>query len=282
MMGRIRNHLKSWRVFGLLWACWCIPVAVLAAEPSALGAAANQYRLGPGDVIRISVYQSPDLSLESRVGESGTITYPLLGSVQLSGLTINEAENLIATNLKQGGYIRNPQVLIAITQIRSNQISVLGMVGRSGRLPLDMAGMRLTEVLAMAGGLAGDAASETLVLTGTRNGQPHRAEINLPAIFEPGGQAKDVIVMPGDVLWVDRAPQVYFYGEINRPGQMRLGRGMTVMQALAAAGGVSQRGTLKGLRISRRDATGAVVSIEPEMNDLLRDGDVVYVRESLF
>jgi len=84
------------------------------------------------------------------------------------------------------------------------------------------------------------------------------------------------------VVWVDRGPVVYIYGEVQRPGAMRLERGMTVMQALATGGGLTQRGTEKGMRVHRKTADGKVQVVQPSMDDALRDGDVVYVRESLF
>jgi polysaccharide export outer membrane protein len=81
---------------------------------------------------------------------------------------------------------------------------------------------------------------------------------------------------------VDRQPQIYIYGEVQRPGPIRLERNMTLMQALATGGGLTQRGTEKGIRVHRRDASGSVQAITPGMDDRVQDGDVVYVRESLF
>lgn len=250
-----------------------------AATPAV---AASDYRIGAGDVIRITVYQSPDLSLEARVTELGVISYPLVGRVTMSGLTVNEAETALANALKKGEFVKNPQVIIVVTQVRANQVNVLGQVAKPGRIPLDVTGMRLTEILALAGGVAAGAGSDTVVLIGERNGKTVRHEVDLPAIFAPGGRDKDIVVMPGDSVWVDRAPQVFLYGEVTRPGQLRLDRGMTVMQALAAAGGPTARGTLKGLRISRKGPDGKSESIEPSLDDLLRDGDVMQIRQSLF
>ena len=121
-----------------------------------------------------------------------------------------------------------------------------------------------------------------VVLTGRRDGQPYRVEIDLPLLFSAGGRDKDVIVQNGDTVWVDRQPIVYIYGEVQRPGAMRLERDMTVLQALAAGGGLNARGTQKGLRVHRKGRDGAVEILEPTMTDKLREGDVVFVRESLF
>jgi polysaccharide export outer membrane protein len=257
-----------------------------AAQPAAPRAAtasdADHSLIGVGDTIRITVYQSPDLSLETRVNESGAISYPLLGRVKLAGLTVTAAEQHIADELKRGDFVKDPQVIILVTQVRANQVNVLGQVGKPGRYPLDLSGMRLSEVIALAGGVVAGVGSDTIVLTGTRDGHPFRHEVNLPHLFSAGGSADDIVVAPGDSIWVDRAPQIYLYGEIQHPGALRLERGMTVMQAVAAGGGATVRGTLKGLKVTRRDADGKMQTFEPSMEDTLKDGDVVFIRESLF
>ena len=250
--------------------------------PAAKPVDVDQSRIGAGDTIRITVYQSPDLSMETRVNEGGAISYPLLGRVQLAGLTVTAAEQHIASELKRRDFVKDPQVIIVVTQVRANQINVLGQVGKPGRYPLDLTGMRMTEVLALAGGVIAGAGSDTIVLTGTRDGRPFRHEVDLPRLFAPGGNAEDIVVAPGDTVWVDRAPQIYMYGEIQHPGAMRLERGMTVMQAVAAGGGATPRGTLKGLKVTRRSPDGKMQTLEPSMEDTLKDGDVVFVRESLF
>jgi len=259
---------------------WAQTRSDMAAEQGS--GVADQYKIGPGDTVRIAVYQSPDLSVEARVTENGTISYPLIGTFQISGLTVTEAEKSLASALKKGDFLRNPQITIQVVNVRANQVKVLGQVSNPGLVPLDMAGMRLTDVLAAVGGIAAGSGADTVVLTGTRDGQPVRYEIDVPQLFAPGGQSRDVVMQPGDTIWVDRFPTVFMYGEVQRPGEIRLERGMTVMQALASAGGLTQRGTLRGLRIGRRDATGKTVELELGLDDKLQAGDIVYIKESLF
>lgn len=251
------------------------------AQPVAAGAPAAEYRLGSGDVVRITVYQNPDLTLETRVNENSLISYPLLGSVRLGGLGISAAEKLIADGLRSGNFVKNPQVTVVVLQVRGNQASVLGQVNRPGRYPLEVADLRLSDLLALAGGTAAGG-SDVVVVTGTRNGQPFRQEVDLPTVFAAGGKDKDILIQNGDSVWVDRQPLVYIYGEVQRPGPMRLERGMTLMQALASGGGLTQRGTEKGIRVHRKGADGKVQVITPAMDDTIETGDVVYVRESLF
>jgi polysaccharide biosynthesis/export protein len=280
-MNATTSKLISRRLFAsapLLLAA--APVLVWAQQ--GLPAAANaQYRLAAGDVIRISVYQSADLTLETRLTEAGTISYPLLGSVALAGLTVSEAEKRIADGLRTGNFVKQPQVSVAVQQVRGNQVSVLGQVGKPGRYPLETGNVQLTDMIATAGGVVPGGADQVVVV-GTRNGQPYRAEIDLPSVFGAGRRANDLTLQNGDVIWVERAPMIYMYGEVQKPGSLRLERGMTVMQALAASGGLTQRGTERGLRVHRRDAEGKVRIIEPAMTDKLQAEDIIYIRESVF
>jgi polysaccharide export outer membrane protein len=250
-------------------------------QPAAAPAVPAQYRLSQGDIVRITVFQNPDLSIETRINESGAISYPLLGNVTLSGMTISDAEQRIARGLRDGNFVRQPQVTINITQVRGNQVSVLGHVGRPGRYPLETGEVRLTDLLATAGGVT-PTGSDIVVVTGTRKGQPFRTEIELPTVFAPNRRGADLMLENGDVVFVERAPTIYMYGEVQRPGALRLERGMTVMQALAAAGGLNQRGTLRGMRVTRKDEAGRTRDVELKLTDTLRPDDVVTVRESIF
>lgn len=243
--------------------------------------AAPDYALAPGDGIRITVFQNPDLTLESRVSESGTISYPLLGEVRLGGLTVAEGERRIAAGLAGGGFIKQPQVTITLLQIRGNQVSVMGLVNRPGRFPLETPNTRLTEALAMAGGVAAGGA-DTAILVGSRQGRPYRVEVDIPALFLEPGADKDVQVASGDIIYVHRAPVFYIYGEVQRPGAYRLERDMTVMQGLAQGGGPTLRGSEKSLRVMRRDKDGRVAQLSPARSDALQPNDVIYVPESLF
>ncbi len=280
-VGTAARHWLALPIIALMMAAAVPPAAAQTAPTATATATANEYRLGSGDVIRVNVYQNPDLTLETRVTEAGLVSYPLLGSIRLGTLSVTAAEKLIADGLRSGNFVKQPQVTIVVLQVRGNQASVLGQVNRPGRYPLEVADMRLTDLLAMAGGAATNGA-DTVVVTGTRNGQAFRNEIDLPTVFAAGGKDKDILILNGDAVWVDRQPIVYIYGEVQRPGPMRLERSMTLMQSLATGGGLTQRGTEKGIRVHRKGADGKVQIITPTLDDPMRDGDVVYVKESLF
>jgi polysaccharide export outer membrane protein len=240
-----------------------------------------EYQLGSGDNIRIQVFQNPDLTVETRVTENGTASYPLVGSVRIGGLTIPAAEQAVAKALKDGGFIQSPQVNIALLVNRGNQVAVLGSVGRPGRYPLETFNIRFSEMIAIAGGIS-VAGADVAILTGVRDGKPLRKEIDLAGMFLAGRPQDDMVVAGGDVIYVHRMPMFYIYGEAQRPGTYRVERSMTVRQALVVGGGPTLRGTERGLRLYRRGADGKVNTLDPGMDDAVQADDVIQVRESLF
>jgi polysaccharide export outer membrane protein len=264
---------------------WLITLLLALAATAWNGAAAQEkpadYRLGDGDNIRITVFQNPDLTLETRVSETGTITFPLIGSVKIGGLTIAAAAQTIASALQKGNFIQKPQVNIQLVRNLGNQVSVLGQVGRPGRFPLETFTTRLSEMLAIAGGISGSGADSAIV-TGTRDGKPFRREVDIVGMFMDNKLQDDIIVAGGDVIYVHRQPMFYIYGEVQRPGSFRIERGMTIRQALAQAGGLTPRGTERNLSVHRRGSDGQISAETVNLNDPVQPDDVLHVRESLF
>lgn len=243
-------------------------------------AAAQEIVLGAGDVVKVTVYGSPDLNTEARISNAGSLTFPLIGTVPVSGLTPEAAEHKIAGLLESGGYVRKAQVNLLVTVQQSQQISVLGQVNRPGRYPID--GKRsVMDLLALAGGMNVDGA-DTVNLIRKRDGKTTKDVIDVIQMVQRGDFSKDYDLAANDIIYVERAPRFYIYGEVQRPGTFRLERGMTVIQALSVGGGLTPRGTERGLRIKRRDASGNLQTLDAKQDDLLQSDDVVYVRESLF
>jgi polysaccharide export outer membrane protein len=247
----------------------------------------KEYSLAAGDTIRVQVFQNPDLTIEARVSESGVISFPLIGSVQLGGLSLGGAEKKIADALQTGGFVRKPQVNISLLQVRGNQVTVLGQVNRPGRFPIETLDTRVSDVLAAAGGITtgngnfvgGD---DVVVVTGLREGKPFRQEIDIPSLYLSDKPQSNIVIVGGDNIYVPRAPVFYIYGEAQRSGVYRVERGMTVMQAIATGGGPTLRGTEKRIRLSRKNAVGITEELTPLMTDPVLPNDVFYVRESLF
>jgi polysaccharide export outer membrane protein len=269
------NRPRRW--FGLL--------AFLGLAALSLGAAPvraqPEYLLAPGDILKISVFKNPDLSLDARVSESGSIGYPLIGSVPLKGLTLPAAEAKIAQMLRDGGFVVNPQVNILLTQGFGNLVSVIGEVNKPGRYSTDAAGGHVSGMLASAGGVA-TTGGESVTVSGIRNGKPFRREVDIVKMASTGNQADDIELFGGDTLYVNRAPMFYIYGQVQKPGQYRLERGMTVIQALATGGGVTGKGTQRGIVRHRRDPSGKIKEEGVSLDTDLQDQDVIYVKESLF
>ena len=265
-----------------LAACLLLVSLLLPTIVGAQGVQAAQpdYQLGAGDAIHIQVFQNPDLTIDTRVSENGTITYPLIGELTIGTLPIAAAEKKIADALEKGGFLQKPQVNITLVQVRGNQVSVLGQVGRPGRFPLETANTRLTDMLALAGG-AVPGGDDVAIINGSRDGQPFHKLVDIPSIFLQGNVTDDIVLQGGDVVYVHRAPVFYIYGEAQRPGAYRVERGMTIMQALAQGGGPTQRGSEKRLRMHRK-VNGEMQETEPKLTDNVQADDVIYIRESLF
>lgn len=243
-------------------------------------ASAADLVLGAGDVVKTSVYGNPDLQTETRVNDSGSMSFPLLGQVMVAGLTVPAAEKKIAGLLESGGFLRKPQVTLIVTAILSQQVSVLGQVNRPGRYPLE-AKRSVLDLLALAGGIAADG-GDTLSLIQRRNGETQKTTVDVIEMVRTGRLDKDIELSAGDIIYAERAPRFYIYGEVQRPGMFRLERNMSVVQALSAGGGLNARGTERGIQIKRRDASGVTQIFTAKPDDLLMPDDVVFVKESWF
>jgi polysaccharide biosynthesis/export protein len=277
MMG-LAHRLTAPMAFAALVILTTLAVPSHAEQTSS---AQLEYRIGAGDILKISVFKNPDLTLEARVSEVGAISFPLVGLVQVSDLTLPAAEKKIAELLKEGGFVVNPQVNILLETAFGNQVSVLGEVNKPGRYALDAAGGHLSGMLATAGGIM-PTGSDTVIVSGTRNGKPFRREIDLVKAAMEGNTADDVLLSGGDTVFVNHQPMFYIYGQVQKAGQYRLERDMTVMQALAVGGGITTKGTRRGIVLHRRDAHGKVNETEVSLDDDVKDSDVIYVKESLF
>jgi len=241
-------------------------IFVLALAAPAL---AQTEKLGVGDTVRVSVHQQADLSTEARISERGTIAMPLVGELKLAGLSQREAAAAIAASLKDGKYLKNPQVSVALTAVRSRQVSVLGEVARPGRYALDDTSSRLTDVIAAAGGISATGADTVTVM---RGGKEQKVRV-LGQVFDLKG---------GETIHVERAPVFYIYGEVTRAGAYRVEPSMTVMQAIAAGGGITPRGSDRRLKLRRVAADGKVVETDAQLRDIVKTNDVIFVKEALF
>ncbi len=231
-------------------------------------ALAQTEKLGIGDAVRVTVFQQPDLTTEARINEKGLIAMPLVGEVKVAGLSQHDAAVAISESLKKGKYLKNPQVAVAVTTVRSKQVSVLGLVARPGRYPLDDTSTNLSDVIAAAGGISAGGAETVTVL---RDGKEQKVDV-----FKP------FKIQGGDTVNVERAPVFYIYGEVTRGGSYPITQDMTVMQAIAAGGGITPRGSDRRLKLRRPAGDGKLVETDAKLNDRVKADDVIFVKEALF
>jgi len=246
----------------VLGCLWMALAATAAAQTS-------HEKLGPGDTVHITVFQQPDLTTDARVSEQGTIAMPLVGQVKVGGMTTGEASTKIADSLKQGQYLKSPQVAMTLTTVRSRQVSVLGMIVRPGRYPLAEGSPRIPDLIAEAGGIAAGGSENVTVI---RDGQPQVVH----------ALSKDFQLKGGDTVVIERAPVFYIYGEVVHAGAYPVGQNLTVMQALSLGGGITPRGSESRVKLRRTQANGNVVEKDAKLTETVQANDVIFVKESIF
>jgi polysaccharide biosynthesis/export protein len=237
----------------------------------------EDYRLGAGDLVKIAVFDHDELGVDARISQSGNITFPLIGQVLVAGLSTREAELLVARRLIEGGFVKQPQVSVLVSEYQSQKVSVMGQVAKPGQYPLD-ASKKVLDALALAGGVLNDTAADEVTLV-RANGS--RVVIDLQTLFD-GDPAVNLVVQDGDTVFVAHAPQFYIYGQVQHPGQYRLARNTSISQAISMGGGLTPRGTQRGAIVKRVDATGKERKISVRDEDVLQPNDVLLIKASLF
>lgn len=245
----------------------------------------DRLTLGAGDQIYITVFGQPDMSAEVTVNDNQQVTLPLVGSLKVGGLTPPMLERLIANRLKEGEYLLNPEVSIQVRQVRSQVMSVLGEVQRPGRFVL--AGkMTVLDALAMAGGMT-PRADQIVVLIrrdASKIGGSSSQEINLSLkhLLDSKRAELNLELRNDDVLFVAQQKSFYIFGEVRKPGSYPMELDLNVMRVLALSGGVTERGSMKRIRIHRQGQNQKMTEIRPGLNELIEGGDVVFVDERFF
>ena len=237
-------------------------------------------QIGPGDSVSIQVYGQADMSTVVYVSDDGTIPVPLAGPVQIAGLSPSEASKRIEKALKDGNYLVDPHVTLTVTVSRSQRVSVLGQVGRPGQYPIE-AKTTLFDLLALAGGALDTGSDDIFLLRTDANGALQRYPINLKGLQNSRVAIPEQTLRGGDSILVPKADQFYIYGEVTAPNKYRVEPDMTVIQAIARAGGVSPRGSERRVDIKRM-IDGKYVTVKAKLNDPVKADDVIHVKESIF
>jgi polysaccharide export outer membrane protein len=259
-----------------------IPLQDAANSPESAGTAAPRLlQLGPGDSVAIQVYGQPDMNATVYISDDGAIPVPLVGAVQVGGLSPAEAARKVEAAFREGKYLVDPHVTIIVTQSRSQRISVLGEVGTPGRYSIE-SNETIFDVLAQAGGAKETAADIVFLLRPDKSGQIERIPINLKGLTDNQRAMPTQPLRGGDSIFVPRAEQFYIFGEVATPNMYRIEPGMTVTQAIARAGGVTARGSRKRVEIKRKGPDGRELTFKARPDEPVQANDVLRVKESIF
>lgn len=249
--------------------------------------------LGTEDLLEVSVFEVPELNRSVRISESGTVALPLIGEIHAAGLTPRELEERIR-GILDGGYVKDPHVSVYVQEHGSKKVSVLGAVGKPG--VYEMLGPRnLLQVLAQAGGLDPESGAEIFVIRASPGGGHRRIPVSVDALMSSRDPSSNVAIEPGDVISVprDRMIHIFVDGAVKTPGRIEqpASRRISLLQAIAKAGGATDRANLKKVQILRQGPSGTqnavLVNLRRvrkgrEPDPILRDGDVVVVPETFF
>ncbi len=244
---------------------------------------AEEYVIGEGDLIKISVYENPDLAVDARVSGDGKITMPLIGEVTVTGMTAADAQRVIATALANG-YIKKPQVTVFIAEYKSKKVTTLGEFTKPGLVEL-RGNSTLMEVISNAGGITTNAADtlfiQRKILTPQARGEDITITVDLDKLLEKGDITTNIMVKDGDSIYVPRAAFVYVSGEVKTPGAYKITKGLTVLRSITLAGGFTQKAAKGSTSIVRKSPKGEY-SLDAKMEDLVLSDDIIVVPESFF
>jgi polysaccharide export outer membrane protein len=286
MTRRTDSLCRPWSAAACMWVAFAFALPAYGQEP-------RTYVLAPADVISVTVYNQPQLTGKYVVEADGLITFPLLGRLTIGGLTLRAVEDQLRERLAKG-YLNNPQVTVAIAAYRNQQVFVMGEVRQPGAFQLS-APITLIEALARAGSTTDRAGPEAMIVRSARTGTPPDAaalataseggdaeviRVDLGSL-QSGSLKQNVVLFPGDTLFVPRAAPVIVSGQVKAAGEYVLSRPMTVRQVIALAGGVTERGSMRRIQILRV-VNGEEVTLSANLKDMVQPGDTIVVRERLF
>lgn len=245
---------------------------------------AGPVKLGPGDLIEITVFDSPELATRARVSSEGAITFPLLGRLHVGGSTPEQVQQTIEHQLATGDFVKNPQVTVFVAEYADQAVYVLGEVNKPGAYPV-LGSHRLFDFVSAAGGLTARAGRS---ITIARRDAAHSETVRIAR--DPNFTADNPDIAAGDTIYVGPAGLIYVVGDVGHPGGflMDSGEKLTLLQALALAGGVKSTASLKGARLVRTTEQGRqeiVLDLKKILafqgNDpTLQDQDIIYVPNS--
>ena len=271
--------------FGLVaaWLVLLLRGAVAVAAADVPPAERPLLQLGPGDQVKMEVFGRPEMDTTTYIADDGSIRVPLAGSVPIGGLSPGEAAQKVETALKTGQFLVDPHVTFTVLQSRSQRVSVLGEVHNPGRYPIE-SNTTVLDLLAQAGGATEKGSDTIYILRADSSGTLQRTPVNLRGVTDSKDGAPAVLqtLRSGDSIFVPVAEQFYIAGEVHAPAMYKLENGMTLLQAIARAGGVTDRGSASRVSIKRRGPKGDYSVISGHANEKIQADDVITVKERIF
>lgn len=266
--------MKQWMLLATLMMIFGLGPTVWAVD--------NNYMVGDGDVLKVSVYGNPDLDATVRVGSDGTILFPLLGQVTIGGMSVGQVSDHLAKKLSDG-YIVNPQVSVFVEQFRSKKAIIIGQVRNPGLYELS-GPTSVLELISKAGGLTPEAGDKATIKRkiGSGAAEEQMITVNLKDLMERGQAVLDAPIMDGDNVFVPKANVFYVTGEVGRPNSYRFEEGTTVIKAITMAGGFSPIASKSRVRIIRKVNGEEQVIKGVAMDVNILPDDVIVVPESFF
>lgn len=245
------------------------------------------YTLGPQDQLRITIFDEPDLTNVYRVDSDGFVSFPLINRVAASGLTVSEFQERIRAMLSNG-YLRNPQVRVDVEAYKSQSIIVSGEVRSPGKIVMAGA-MTLVEALAAAGSPTAQASNEVTVSRQKRPAAPGTVvnsndveiiRVNLKDL-QLGRAGRDLVLQDGDLIVIAKAQTFFITGQVRNSGSFVWEPGMTIEQAIALAGGLNDRGSMRGIRATRV-VNGKTTDVRVSLEDTVHPNDVIKIGSKIF
>lgn len=237
------------------------------------------YHVGEGDVLKVTVYDHPDLTTTVRVGGGGSVLFPLIGQLAIEGLSVNEVSEKLSTALADG-YIVDPQVSVFVQEFRSRKVVIMGEVGRPGLYELS-GPTTLLQLISKAGGLSKDAGDRAAVHRKV-DGREEVQHIDLKRLLEEGDSSLDVALINDDNVFVAKAGMVYVTGEVDEPDSYKIEENTTVIMAVAQAGGFTKLASKGRVKVIRKVDGKEKIFEKVPMNMVVKPDDVVVVPESFF
>jgi polysaccharide export outer membrane protein len=235
------------------------PKAITKAPETIL----SDYRLGKGDVISIKVFGEEDFSMETALSKEGRISYPFLGELKLSGLTVSQVERKIASGLR-AGYLKNPKVTITVLEYR--QIFVNGEVKTPGGYAFKP-GMTVNKAISLAGGFTETASRDEIFLIRDGDKSATEKEVGLYNF-----------IAPGDIIIVKEYKKIFVNGEVKNPGSYEYIRGMTVNKVISLGGGFTETASRDEIFLIR-DGDKSATEKKVGLFTLVNPGDIIIVKE---